>query len=83
MTHRALAVALESDLIYIGARRVGRPGHSDSEESPSLFWSFWYLALRCLLQLAFLRPRSEQSKDLEIVWGAFIRFSGLGSRTRG
>jgi putative transposase len=32
-----------------------------------LFWSFWYLALRCLLQLAFLRPRSEQSKDLEIV----------------
>jgi hypothetical protein len=32
-----------------------------------LFWSFWYLALRCLLQLAFLRPRSEQFKELEIV----------------
>jgi len=32
-----------------------------------LFLSFWYLALRCLLQLAFLRPRSEQFKELEIV----------------
>jgi len=32
-----------------------------------LFWSLWYLALRCLLQLAFLRPRSEQFKELEIV----------------
>ena len=32
-----------------------------------MFWSFWYLALRCLLQLAFLRPRSEQFKELEIV----------------
>jgi putative transposase len=32
-----------------------------------LFWSFWYLALRCLLQVALLRQRSEQFKDLEIV----------------
>jgi hypothetical protein len=27
--------------------------------SPSLFWSFCYLALRCLLQLVVLRPRSK------------------------
>jgi len=32
-----------------------------------LFWSLGYLALRCLLQLALLRPRSESSKELEIV----------------
>jgi putative transposase len=32
-----------------------------------LLWSFWYLALRCLLQFALLRQRSEQFKDLEIV----------------
>jgi transposase len=32
-----------------------------------LFWSFSYLALRCLLQLVLLRPRSEGSKELEIV----------------
>ena len=31
-----------------------------------MFWSFWYLALRCLLQVMLLRPRSEQFKDLEI-----------------
>jgi putative transposase len=32
-----------------------------------LFWSFWYLALRCLLQLVLLRPRSREFKELEIV----------------
>jgi hypothetical protein len=32
-----------------------------------LFWSFSYLALRCLLQLVSLRPRSEQFRELEIV----------------
>jgi putative transposase len=32
-----------------------------------LFWSFAYLALRCLLQLVVLRQRSEKSKELEIV----------------
>jgi len=32
-----------------------------------LFWSLGYLALRCLLQLALLRPRSDGFKELEIV----------------
>jgi putative transposase len=32
-----------------------------------LFWSFCYLALRCLLQLVLLRPRSHEFKELEIV----------------
>jgi putative transposase len=32
-----------------------------------LFWSFCYLALRCLLQLVVLRPRSKQFKELEII----------------
>lgn len=32
-----------------------------------MFWSFGYLALRCLLQLVLLRPRSEGFKELEIV----------------
>jgi putative transposase len=32
-----------------------------------LFWSLGYLALRCLLQLLLLRPRSEGFKELEIV----------------
>jgi hypothetical protein len=32
-----------------------------------LFWSLGYLALRCLLQLALLRTRSEDFKELEIV----------------
>jgi hypothetical protein len=32
-----------------------------------LFWSLGYLALRCLLQLVVLRPRSEGFKELEIV----------------
>jgi putative transposase len=32
-----------------------------------LSWSFAYLALRCLLQLVLLRPRSETFKELEIV----------------
>jgi hypothetical protein len=32
-----------------------------------LFWSFCYLAFRCLLQLVLLRPRSEGFKELEIV----------------
>jgi putative transposase len=32
-----------------------------------LFWSVCYLALRCLLQLVLLRPRSEESKELEIL----------------
>jgi putative transposase len=32
-----------------------------------LFWSFWYLALRCLLRLVLLRPRSRECKELEIV----------------
>jgi putative transposase len=32
-----------------------------------LSWSFAYLALRCLLQLVLLRPRSEAFKELEIV----------------
>lgn len=32
-----------------------------------MFWSLGYLALRCLLQLVLLRPRSEGFKELEIV----------------
>jgi transposase InsO family protein len=32
-----------------------------------LFWSFCYLLLRCVLQLASLRPRSDDFKELEIV----------------
>ena len=32
-----------------------------------MFWSFCYLALRCLLQLVVLRPRSKQFKELEII----------------
>lgn len=32
-----------------------------------MFWSLCYLALRCLLQVALLRPRSDQFKELEIV----------------
>ncbi len=32
-----------------------------------MFWSFCYLALRCLFQLLLLRPRSEDFKELEIV----------------
>jgi len=32
-----------------------------------LFWSFCYLVFRCVFQLAFLRPRSEDFKELEIV----------------
>jgi len=32
-----------------------------------LFWSLGYLALRCLLQLVLLLPRSEGFKELEIV----------------
>jgi hypothetical protein len=32
-----------------------------------VFWSLGYLVLRCLLQLVLLRPRSEASKELEIV----------------
>jgi hypothetical protein len=37
------------------------------EESLLLFRSFGYLALRCLLHLVLLRPRSEGFKELEIV----------------
>src|SRR6266545_7863492 len=32
-----------------------------------LFWSLCYLAFRCVLQLVFLRRRSEEFKELEIV----------------
>ena len=32
-----------------------------------MFWSLWYLAFRCLVQLVLLRPRSEGFKELEIV----------------
>jgi len=32
-----------------------------------LFWSLGYLALRCMLQLVLLRPRSDGFKELEIV----------------
>ena len=32
-----------------------------------MFWSICYPALRCLLQLALLRPRSQEFKELEIV----------------
>jgi hypothetical protein len=32
-----------------------------------LFWSFCCLALRCLLQLVVLRPRSKWFKELEII----------------
>jgi putative transposase len=31
-----------------------------------LSWSFCYLMLRCLLQLALLRSRSDEFKELEI-----------------
>jgi hypothetical protein len=33
----------------------------------SLFWSLSYLAVRCVLQLVFLRPRSQDLKELETV----------------
>ena len=32
-----------------------------------MFWSFCYLAFRCLLQLVLLGPRSTEFKELEIV----------------
>jgi hypothetical protein len=32
-----------------------------------VFWSSYYLALRCVFQLVSLRPRSEDFKELEIV----------------
>ena len=32
-----------------------------------MFWSLCYLVVRCVLQLVFLRPRSEDFKELEIV----------------
>jgi putative transposase len=32
-----------------------------------LLWSLSYLVVRCLLQLVFLRPRSQDFKELEIV----------------
>lgn len=32
-----------------------------------MFWSLCYLALRCLLQVVLLRPRSDRFKELEIV----------------
>ena len=32
-----------------------------------MVWSFCYLVLRCVLQLAMLRPRSQDFKELEIV----------------
>ena len=32
-----------------------------------MFWSLGYLALRCLLQVALLRSRSDSSTELEIV----------------
>jgi putative transposase len=32
-----------------------------------LVWSLCYLALRCLLRVVLLRPRSEEFKELEIV----------------
>jgi hypothetical protein len=32
-----------------------------------LFWSLCYLVCRCVLQLVFLRPRSREFKELEIV----------------
>ena len=32
-----------------------------------MFWSVCYLAFRCVLQLVWLRPRSKESKELEIV----------------
>jgi hypothetical protein len=32
-----------------------------------VFWSLCYLAFRCVLQLVFLRPRSADFKELEIV----------------
>ena len=32
-----------------------------------MFWSLSYLVVRCLLQLVFLGPRSQDFKDLEIV----------------
>jgi hypothetical protein len=50
------------------ASRIRSPSPSPLilKELP-LFWSLGYLALRCLLQLALLRPRSEELKELEIV----------------
>ena len=32
-----------------------------------MLWSLSYLVVRCLLQLVFLRPRSQDFKELEIV----------------
>jgi hypothetical protein len=32
-----------------------------------LFWSLCYLVVRSLFQFVFLRPRSEDAKELEIV----------------
>jgi putative transposase len=47
-------------------RRVGVPVPLIREEL-LLVWSLGYLALRCLLQIVLLRPRSEGFKELEIV----------------
>ena len=32
-----------------------------------MFWSFCYLAFRCLFQFVLLGPRSTEFKELEIV----------------
>jgi hypothetical protein len=32
-----------------------------------VFWSLGHLALRCVLQVVLLRPRSDQFKELEII----------------
>jgi hypothetical protein len=64
-------------LLWGALTRFGTHGGSDSRvgstrpppicEEWLLFWSLGYLALRCLLQLALRRPRSEDFKELEIV----------------
>ena len=50
-----------------GARPWGRSARPVHSEEPLLFWSLCYLLLRRLLQLAALRLRSDEFKELEIV----------------
>jgi hypothetical protein len=46
---------------------LGSASRPADPEELVLFRSLGYLALRCLLQLVLLRPRSESFKELEIV----------------
>jgi putative transposase len=48
-------------------RAVESSALSRPSRSCFVFWPFCYLAFRCVLQVVFLRPRSHEFKELEIV----------------